>query len=123
MRHTVRLEGVIIGHSELEHADPTLGRAWGALRPGLGYELVQPVFRLFAKAMQRDGSPNDDAMLGRYHKSRDALGLRLENAQGRTIATSAIHITDYTVEEGSGALVLEVLIKDERYWNERTAGA
>ena len=119
MRHTVRLHGVIVGHSELEHAQPDLGRAWGAFRPGLGYELVQPVFRLFAHAVPKDGSPKDAELLDRYHKSRDALSLALEDASGRPIRTSAIHIADYTVEEGSTAIELDVLISDDSYWRRR----
>jgi hypothetical protein len=119
MRHTVRLHGVIVGHSELENVETELGRAWGAFRPGLGYDLVQPVFRLFAQAVPRDGSPRDEAKLARYHSSRDALNLELQDARGRPIRTSAMHIADYTVEEGSGALVLDVLIKDEGYWARR----
>ncbi len=121
MRHTLRLHGVIVGHSELEEVDAGLGRAWGAFRPGLGYELVQPVFRLFARAVPRDGSARQDAQLARYYKSRDALGLELADANGRVIATSAIHIADYTVEEGADALELDVLIKDEGYWGRRVS--
>ncbi|MDB4878443.1 MAG: hypothetical protein JWM41_4889 [Gemmatimonadetes bacterium] len=98
-----------------------LGRAWGAFRPGLGYELVQPVFRLFADAVPRSGSPTDDAMLARYHKSRDALALALFDAEGHPIHMSAVHIADYTVEEGPAALELDVLIKDDAYWARRTA--
>lgn len=123
MRHTVRLHGVIVGHSELEHADSSAGRAWGAFRPGLGYELVQPVFRLFAHAVPDDGSPKDDAMLARYYKARDALGLVLEDANGRAIPASAIHIADYTVEEGASAIELDVLISDEGYWRDRGKSA
>jgi hypothetical protein len=119
MRHTVRLHGVIVGHSELEHAQPDLGRAWGAFRPGLGYELVQPVFRLFAHAVPKDGASKDVELLDRYHKSRDALSLALEDANGRPIRTSAIHIADYTVEEGATAIELDVLISDESYWQRR----
>jgi hypothetical protein len=122
MRHTVRLHGVIVGHSELEHAQADAGRGWGAFRPGLGYELVQPVFRLFAHAVPRDESARDAEMLERYYKSRDALGLSLEDANGRTIPTSAIHIADYTIEEGSTAIELDVLISDDGYWLRR-AGA
>ncbi|MFI5228592.1 MAG: hypothetical protein ACHQWU_05960 [Gemmatimonadales bacterium] len=121
MRHTVRLHGVIVGHSDLEHAQPDVGRAWGAFRPGLGYELVQPVFRLFAHAEPRDGSPRDAGLLARYHKSRDALGLSLEDASGRVIPTSAIHIADYTIEEGPTAIELDVLSSDEDYWRLRAA--
>src|SRR3954466_11618961 len=109
MRHTVRLHGVIVGHSELENAEPELGRAWGAFRPGLGYELIQPVFRLFAQAVPRSGGTRDQAMLDRYYKARDALKLELQDGSGEVIRTSAIHIADYSVEEGAGAVALDVL--------------
>ena len=119
MRHTVRLQGVIVGHSELENVEPELGRAWGAFRPGLGYELVQPVFRLFARAVPQDGSPRDHALLERYYGARDALNLELQDDAGHTSGTSAIHIVDYTVESGSSAIALDVLIKDDAYWARR----
>jgi hypothetical protein len=119
MRHTVRLQSVIVGYSELENIDPDLGRAWGAFRPGLGYELVQPVFRLFAQAAPRDGSAKNAEMLERYYGARDALHLQLEDSDGRVIKTSAIHIADYTVEEGTGALELDVLISEDAYWKQR----
>jgi hypothetical protein len=126
MRHTLRLQGVIIGHSELEHVDPGTRRAWGSFRPGMGYELIQPVFRLFARAVPRDDDPNggvrDNAMLDRYHRAREKLPLALEDADGRAIRTTTIHIADYTVEEGSQALELDVLIADDAYW-ERRLGA
>ena len=121
MRHTVRLHGVIVGHSDLEHADPTLGRAWGEFRPGLGYELVQPVFQLFAQAVPRgDKSQKDQALLDRYHQSRDALSLELQDDRGRTIRTSAIHIADYSDDSGSPPPELDVLISDTKYWARRT---
>src|SRR5678815_1368305 len=118
MRHTVKLNGVVVGHSELENTESDLGRAWGAFRPGLGYELVQPVFRLFAQAVPRDGSRDND-MLERYYKARDALRLQLEDASGRVIRTSAIHIADYTIEDGEKAIELDVLISDDAYWGKR----
>ena len=120
MRHTVKLHGVIVGHSELEHEDRGLGRAWGAFRPGLGYELVQPVFRLFSQAVPTDGSPRDEAKLKRYYAARDALSLTLENAEGQRIPVTAIHIADYTVESGPTAIALDVLINDEDYWKGRS---
>lgn len=123
MRHTVRLHGVIVGHSELEHIDPDVDRAWGLFRPGLGYELVQPVFLLFAEAVPLNGSPKDTALLDRYHESRDALHLELQDDQSRTIKTSAIHIVDYSTFGGPATLELDVLISDEGYWRRRaTAG-
>jgi hypothetical protein len=110
---------VIVGYSELENIEPDLRRAWGAFRPGLGYELVQPVFRLFAQAVPRDGSAKNGEMLERYYSARDALQLRLEDPGGRLIRTSAIHIADYTVEEGSAALQVDALITEDAYWQTR----
>ena len=122
MRHTLRLSGVIVGHSELEHAEPELGRARGAFRPGLGYDLVQPIFRLFAEAVPPAGDvERDQAKLDRYYKARDALPLELQDATGRVIATTTIHIADYRSELGPDALELDVLIKDEDYWRQRDA--
>lgn len=122
MKHTVKLHGVIVGHSELEKTETELGRARGVFRPGLGYELVQPVFRLYAEAVPRNGSPRDDAMLERYYRARDALRLELEDANGRRIPTSTIHITDYSAEDGPKSIELDVLIADDGYWAAR-AGA
>jgi len=118
VRHTVRLHGVIIGHSELEHAEPELRRAWGVFRPGLGYDLVEPVFQLFREAVpMKGGEAMDEIKLARYHAARDKLGLELVNAEGRRITTSAIHIADYPVEKGGPEL--DVLISDDTYWAHR----
>ena len=117
MRHTVKLHGVVVGHSELEQRDTASRRAWGRFRPGLGYELVQPIFRLFTEAVpMRGGEPRHEDLLARYHMARDRLGLVLVDAAGRTIATSAIHIADYTTAQGEGEIELEVLVKDEEFW-------
>ena len=119
MKHTLKLHGIIVGHSDLEHSEPGVGRAWGAFRPGLGYDLVQPVFRLYAQAVSQDGAHQDAAKLERYYKARDALSLELTDAAGAKIPTSAIHIADYTVEDGGATIQLDVLIPDETYWARR----
>lgn len=122
MRHTVRLREVVVGHSDLEHVDHSLRRAWGAFRPALGYDLVQPIFRLYAQAVPKDGLSQNTELLERYYKARDALRLDLRDDRGRVIRTSAIHIADYTVEAGEGAIVLDVLITDDGYWADRGEG-
>jgi hypothetical protein len=119
VKHTLKLHGVIVGHSELEHGERGTGRAWGSFRPGLGYDLVQPIFRLYAQAVARDGSSQDGAKLERYYKARDALKLELVDASGASIPTSTIHIADYTIEDGPDAIELDVLIPDEGYWARR----
>ncbi|MHB1863243.1 MAG: hypothetical protein ACYCVL_09765 [Gemmatimonadaceae bacterium] len=122
MRHVVRLAGVVIGYSELEDASPGDGRAHGHFRPGIGYELVEPVFRLFAEAVpRRGGRVMDEAKLERYHRSRDALGLTLEEADGTVVKTSGIHIADYASQQGAEGRALEVLISDAGYWERRAA--
>jgi hypothetical protein len=121
MRHTVKLHGVVVGWSDLEHIEPELGRAWGQFRPGIGYDLVQPVFRLFTEAVPRaEGSERDEAQLARYHQSRDALPLELVDQSGERIPTSTIHIADYASDGGGGDRELDVLISDPEYWARRT---
>ena len=120
-KHTVRLHGIAIGYSDLEDVDRSLGRARGRFRPGVGYDLVQPVFQLFTEAVPVPGAEvADEEKLDRYHRSRDALGLSLEDDTGRAIRTSAIHISDYSERRG-GTIELEVLISDPDYWRSRDA--
>jgi len=118
-RHTVRLHNVVIGYTELEHAEPELGRARGRFRPGVGYDLVQPVFALYTTAVPAPGGEvRDQEALDRYHRSRDKLGLSLEDADGRQVRTSAIHIADYSGVR-NGTIEIEVLITDRDYWKRR----
>ena len=120
-RHTVKLHGIAVGYSELENVDPVQGVARGRFRPGVGYDLVQPVFRLFTEAVPDAGGPvRDDETLARYHKARDAMSLELEDDAGRRIATSAIHISDYS-HQPKGTMELEVLISDRAYWSRRSS--
>lgn len=121
MRHTLKLHGVVVGWSDLEEIEPGLGRARGRFRPGIGYELVQPIFRLFAEAVPRSADGRDEAKLERYYKSRDALQLQLvDDTTGRPISTSAIHIADYRNTGGSDDCELDVLIADVDYWERRS---
>lgn len=116
----MKLQNVVVGWSDLEHADPLAGRARGRFRPGVGYDLVQPVFKLFIEAVPKRGAEvRDREKLERYYKSRDALGLSLEDAEGQVVRTSAIHIEDYGVLRGG--IEVEVLIADADYWKRRGA--
>jgi len=119
MRHTLRLHGVIVGHSDLERVDVEARRASGAFRPGLGYDLVQPVFRLYSRAVALDGTTRDAELLERYHGARDALQLELQDADGHAIPASTIHISDYRDEDASALPQLDVLIADDEYWRRR----
>ena len=122
MRHTLKLNGIIIGHSQLEEVDAVDRRVWGQFHPGLGYELVQPIFRLFTEATPMPGGePRDQIKLAQYLEARDKLPFELVDDRGRRIETAAIHIADYSVEKGPGAISLDVLIRDDGYWARREA--
>lgn len=117
-RHTLLLHGIAVGYSDLENIEPELGRARGKFRPGVGYELVQPIFRLYSEAVAPGGEVVDPEKLERYHRSRDALGLSLEDDSGRVVPVTAIHMADYTDRRG-GTIEIEVLISDRDYWTRR----
>ena len=117
MRYTLRIQGVDIGTSDLAQFDGRLGVAYGGFRPGAGYELVQDVFRLFAEAspVGNDGS-GDEAMLDRYLRARDALGLELVDHSGSLIPTTAIDISEYSREAVAEAYEVMVYLKEPERW-------
>lgn len=115
---TVRMQGLVIGHSELESEDRASGLAHGAFRPAEGYELVQDIFALYRAAVRRDGTV-DDAHRARYFRARDALKLQLIDDAGRVIDDAVIHIA---LGDGD-AYQLEVHTSDPAFWRGRAAGA
>ncbi len=118
MAYTVRVRGVDIGRSELENHDPGMGVAYGAFRPGAGYELVQDIFRLYADAAPNDGlGTRDEEKLERYYAARDALGLELVDKSGKLVPTTAIDISDYSKEAGTGAYEIMVYLTHPDDWS------
>lgn len=112
MPFVLKLRDVIVGRSELTERDPSRRIARGAFRPGLGWELVEPIFALLpvgesqASAEQR----------ARYRRARDTLALALYGADAALIETSRI---DIAVDAASPTgLVLEVTIVDPVFWGE-----
>jgi len=77
MVYTVRMHGVTVGHSDLERRDPSANAASGVFRPGLGYDLVEPIFQL-------DGDRGRQAI--------EKLALELVDADGHVVLTSRIDI-------------------------------
>jgi hypothetical protein len=107
--YTLRLRAVTVGWSDLEDSDPDARIARGALRPGIGYELVEPVFQLRADAEARGGA--DGSMLReRFARARAALALELVDARGHSVRA-----TDIVVIPGATPL-LEARVEDERFW-------
>ena len=116
-RFTVKMRNVTIGWSDLEDRDRSAGAARGVFRPGPGYELVQPVFRLFAEAQgEEPDALVDEDKLARYYAARDRLGLSLHSDNGAVVETEFIHIVDLTVEHGPDALEIQVAVTSSRAW-------
>jgi len=112
MSFVLKMSGVIVGRSELERRDAQRRVASGAFRPGLGYELVEPVFALYASASDADG-------LARYRKARDALQLQLTAASGVPVSVRDLHIRrDVVLSANDPTLVLEVQSDDPSLWGE-----
>jgi hypothetical protein len=110
-RYTLRLRDIVIGWSDLERRDRGTGVARGAFRPGLGWDLVEPIFVL----RPTDPSAADAAEREqRYRRARDTLSLSLHTADGTMLDTARI---DVMRDEGSATdLALEVVIVDQTFW-------
>ena len=113
MSFTLTMSGVIVGRSELERRDPATRIARGVFRPGLGYDLAQPVFSLFEHAR------GDDEALGRYRRAREALQLQLTNAAGAPVSFRELHIqAGAEAKPDAPMYVREVVSDDPALWND-----
>jgi hypothetical protein len=112
MSYTLRLKDIVIGWSDLESRDAATRVARGAFRPGIGYELVEPIFVL---------RPSDEAgpdlleREARYRRARDTLDLALYAPDGTEVDTARIDIM--RDETSTTELALEVSIVDRRFWS------
>ena len=112
MSFTLSMSGVIVGRSELECRDAARRVARGVFRPGLGYELTQPIFELYT------AGSGDPETLARYRRSRDALRLQLTDAAGNHVRIRELHIRSDSPSGSAGPqLFLEVETDDPVVWN------
>lgn len=117
MSFTLKMSTVIVGRSELEHRDAARRVAHGAFRPGLGFDLVQPIFDLY------DGG-SDAAAAARYRKAREALRLQLTDSSGNAVSVREVHIRrDGATGSGTAGYVIEVETDDPAVWGASTAGS
>ena len=111
MSYVLKLRDVIVGRSELAERDPARRTARGAFRPGLGWELVEPIFALLPVGDAQAPSEQRD----RYRRARDTLALALYGPDGALVETSRI---DITADAASPTrLVLDVVIVDAAFWH------
>jgi hypothetical protein len=113
MPYTVRLRGIAVGYSDLEERDPATRTVRGELRPGLGYDLIEPIFQLRAQAMAGAGGADEDGLC-RYRQARAALALEIVDAGGTRVPAADIVIIP---SSGGGACPrVEVRIEDAGFW-------
>lgn len=106
------MSSIIVGRSELESRDPARHVASGVFRPGLGYELAQPVFALYESAV------GDQGALGRYRRAREALRLELTDSAGARVSFRELHILTRPQEKSDRQeFVIEVESDDSLLWH------
>jgi hypothetical protein len=111
MTYTLRLKDITIGWCDLEARDPSTRIARGDFRPGLGYELVEPIFVL----RPTDGAgPDALERESRYRRARDTLDLSLHSSDGAEVDTARIDIM--RDDTSKTELALEVSIVDRDFW-------
>jgi hypothetical protein len=112
MRYTLKLRDIVIGYSDLDRQDRKSSIARGEFRPGLGYELVEPIFVLKPEDPHAPDALDREA---RYRRARDTLALALHGPDGAMIDTARIDIL--RDREFSTTLALEVAIVDRAFWS------
>ena len=113
MSYVLKLRDVIVGRSALDKGDATRAIARGPFRPGLGWELVEPIFALLPVG---DTAASDEQR-ERYRQARDTLALALHAPDGRLVDTSRIDIL--ADPESPTGLTLEVRVKDGDFFSKR----
>jgi hypothetical protein len=93
--------------------------AFSQFSPSVAYESVRDTFQLFTAALGEPNSQVDAQKLAEYYPARDALGLRLESAQGTPIETGWIHSADWRDEFPDAELEIEAQVADPTFWAER----
>jgi hypothetical protein len=106
MHVILRLHGVIVGHAELTTHDANLPGTWrGPFRPGLGWELIEPIFDL------RGAGPLPDAA-ERFEQARNALRFELTSADGTPLALDGLDIL--TERRGETTVPTELFVRFSR---------
>ncbi|MBK6489164.1 MAG: hypothetical protein IPF98_20465 [Gemmatimonadetes bacterium] len=113
MPFVLKLRDVLVGRSDLAERDTERRAARGSFRPGLGWELVEPIFTL-ADGTEAPGTSGGDAQRARYRRARDTLALSLHRPDGDLLETARIDILRDSASPTG--LVLDVAIVDDSFW-------
>lgn len=106
----LKLRDVIVGRSELGERDRERGVARGPFRPGLGWDLVEPIFGLAESA----GGSVPEEQRARYRRARDTLALALYAPNEALVESIRLEVHK---DAGSPTgLMLDATIVDDAFW-------
>ena len=105
MHVVLKLHGVIVGHAELATRDSVVGAWRGPFRPGLGWELIEPVFDLKSET-EAPGAAE------RFEQARNALRFELTTADGTALAMDGLDIQ--TERRGDRTVPVELFVRFSR---------
>jgi hypothetical protein len=109
--YTLKLKDIVIGWCDFATRDEATRIARGPFRPGLGFEIVEPIFLL------RPTDPNAPDSLERemrYRRARNTLALSLHAPDGAEVDTARIDVLRDEASETE--LALEVSVVDRAFW-------
>ncbi len=106
----LKLRDVIVGRSDLAERDGDRRVARGPFRPGLGWDLVEPIFGL------ADGSSAtvSEEQRERYRRARDTLALALYAPDGALVESVRLDIRRDSASPTG--LSLDAAIVDDSFW-------
>jgi hypothetical protein len=111
MSYVLKLRDVIVGRSDLAERDRAHSTARGVFRPGLGWELVEPIYALLPLGDASVTAEERD----RYRRARDTLALALYAPNGTLIETARIDVL--ADSSSSTGLTLDVGLMDDEFWH------
>jgi hypothetical protein len=111
MRFNLFANDELVGYSELEGADPSMGVRSGKFVPHDNYSKHQSLFREHSRirtGMRIDVEPPDGYK--RLREQIESLHLRVETDDGKTVGTRFIDLEDFSEDLGEDGYELSLMV-------------
>ena len=111
MKFNLLANDELIGDSQLEGADPSMGVRIGKFVPNENYSKHQNTFREHSQirtGMPIDVEPPDEYM--RLRRQLDSLNLRIETSEGEEVGAKFIDLEDFSEELGEDGYELSMVV-------------
>jgi len=111
MKFNLIANGEILGGSELEGADPSIGVRGGKFVPNVNYSKYQHLFREQSRMLIRSlGGQEPPTEYKNLRAQIDALSLRVETAAGEEVPTRHIEFEDFSEDLGEEGYELSIVV-------------